>query len=98
MAISLFSKPYEIASVVSLPRNDITTQFLRGDGKDGEFDLYINTFFPLPLSRFSVEPSILNPNPDLGNCHCERSEAIPPCSMRLPRLRAETFGCTYLLQ
>ena len=25
MAISLFSKPYEIASVVSLPRNDIAT-------------------------------------------------------------------------
>jgi len=26
VAISLFSLPYEIASVVSLPRNDITTQ------------------------------------------------------------------------
>ena len=31
MAISLFSRHYEIASVVSLPRNDITTQSLRGE-------------------------------------------------------------------
>ena len=30
-------------------------------------------------------------NPDLENCHCEGTEAIPPFSMRLPRLRAETF-------
>jgi hypothetical protein len=30
-AISLFSKPCEIASVVSLPRNDIVTQSPRGE-------------------------------------------------------------------
>jgi hypothetical protein len=36
VAISIFSKPYEIASVVSLPRNDKTTGLVgkkeRGDG------------------------------------------------------------------
>ena len=31
-AISLFSIHYEIASVVSLPRNDIATQSLAGEG------------------------------------------------------------------
>ena len=31
MAISLPSMPYEIASVVSLPRNDIATQSLLGE-------------------------------------------------------------------
>ena len=34
MAISLFSMHYEIASVVSLPRNDIVTQSLSGKGRD----------------------------------------------------------------
>jgi hypothetical protein len=32
VAISLFSMPYEIASVVSLPRSDILTQSLVGEG------------------------------------------------------------------
>jgi hypothetical protein len=35
VAISLFSIPCEIASVVSLPRNDIMTQSLRGEGEGG---------------------------------------------------------------
>jgi hypothetical protein len=26
-----------------------------------------------------------HPNPDIENCHCERSEAISPFAMRLPR-------------
>jgi len=34
VAISLFSMHYEIASVVSLPRNDIVTQSLSGKGRD----------------------------------------------------------------
>ena len=39
VAIPVFSMPREIASVVSLPRNDITTQSLRGEGKDeGKMD------------------------------------------------------------
>ncbi len=32
----------------------------------------------------------LGPKFRFRNCHCEGTEAIPPFSMRLPRLRAET--------
>jgi len=35
--------------------------------------------------RFIDRFSFLDPNPDLENCHCEGSEAIPPFSVRLPR-------------
>jgi len=44
--------------------------------------------------RFIDRFSFLDPNPDLENCHCEGSEAIPPFSVRLPRLRAVTHACT----
>jgi hypothetical protein len=46
------------------------------------FDLSALIFLPIFLST-TFESS--DPKPDLGNCHCERSEAIPPCPMRLPR-------------
>ena len=41
---------------------------------------------PIAYHRIKFFPRRnLDPNPDLGNFHCERSEAILACSMRLPR-------------
>ena len=40
VAIFMFSKPYEIASVVTLHRNDLMTQPLRGNDKFGMKKLF----------------------------------------------------------
>ena len=40
VTIFMFSKPYEIASVVTLPRNDLMTQPLRGNDKFGMKKLF----------------------------------------------------------
>jgi hypothetical protein len=53
VAISLFSIRYGIASVVLLPRNDITTQFPGGEGESkGDFTLTSSLKFPINLYRY----------------------------------------------
>ena len=38
----------------------------------------------IPAVNHKKSSLIFSPNPDLGNCHCEGTEAISPFSMRLP--------------
>ena len=62
VAISLFSMHYEIASVVSLPRNDITTQ-----SPKGEEDLSVFFIPPLPClflnALYLFYPCLFGDNP-----------------------------------
>ena len=47
VAISLFSTPYEIASVASLPRNDIAAQPPRGGEDEGQRGLFTKCLMPV---------------------------------------------------